>query len=198
MTVANPAANPASDTTTGTSTGTGPVPQPPPVVPGTIQLWTDLLCPFAHVAVHRIRQTRERLGLAGRVQLDHHVFPLELFNGPHPRRGTDTEAVGLGQIAPGGRVPGVERRRRPLSAHRAARRGGGPCGQGAVSGRRGGPRRRAAPGLLAAVALDRPPAGDPRGRHRSRRRARYRGSGSAGWTSASSPTRWTPASTGAM
>jgi hypothetical protein len=28
------------------------------------------------------------------------VFPLELFNGPHPRRGTDTEAVGLGQIEP--------------------------------------------------------------------------------------------------
>ena len=74
--------------------------QPPPVAPGTIQLWTDLLCPFAHVAVHRLRETRERLGLGGKVRLDHHVFPLELFNGPHPRRGTDTEAVGLGQVAP--------------------------------------------------------------------------------------------------
>ena len=73
---------------------------PPPVGPGTIQLWSDLLCPFAHVAVHRLRQARERLGLTGRVRLDHHVFPLELFNGPHPRRGTDSEAVGLGQIAP--------------------------------------------------------------------------------------------------
>jgi len=74
--------------------------QPPPVAPGTIQLWSDLLCPFAHVAVHRLRETRERLGLGGQVRLDHHVFPLELFNGPHPRRGTDTEAVGLGQVAP--------------------------------------------------------------------------------------------------
>jgi len=73
---------------------------PPPVAPGTIQVWSDLLCPFAHVAVHRLRQARERLGLTGRVRLDHHVFPLELFNGPHPRRGTDTEAVGLGQVAP--------------------------------------------------------------------------------------------------
>ena len=73
---------------------------PPPVAPGTIQLWTDLLCPFAHVAVHRLRATRERLGLGRQVRLDHHVFPLELFNGPHPRRGTDTEAVGLGQVAP--------------------------------------------------------------------------------------------------
>jgi hypothetical protein len=65
-----------------------------------IQLWSDLLCPFAHVGVHRRRQTRERLGLTGRVRLDHHVFPLALFNGPHPRRGTDSEAVDLGQIAP--------------------------------------------------------------------------------------------------
>ena len=73
-------------------------PNPPPVAPGTIQFWSDLLCPFAHVAVHRLRQARERLGLP--VRLDHHVFPLELFNGPHPRRGTDTEAVGLGQVAP--------------------------------------------------------------------------------------------------
>jgi predicted DsbA family dithiol-disulfide isomerase len=73
-------------------------PVPPPVAPGTIQLWTDLLCPFAHVAVHRLREARTRLGLD--VRLDHHAFPLELFNGPHPRRGTDTEAVGLGQVAP--------------------------------------------------------------------------------------------------
>ena len=73
---------------------------PPAVAPGTIQLWTDLLCPFSHVAVHRLWEARERLGLTERVHLDHHTFALELFNGPHPRRGTDTEAVGLGQVAP--------------------------------------------------------------------------------------------------
>jgi predicted DsbA family dithiol-disulfide isomerase len=81
-----------------TPTSTIATPHAPPVAPGTIQLWSDLLCPFAHVAVHRLRQARQRLSLP--VRLDHHVFPLELFNGPHPRRGTDTEAVGLGQIAP--------------------------------------------------------------------------------------------------
>jgi predicted DsbA family dithiol-disulfide isomerase len=70
---------------------------PPP--PGTIQVWSDLLCPFAAVALHRLRAARDRLGVE--VQLDHHVFALELFNGPHPRRGTDTEAVGLGQVEPG-------------------------------------------------------------------------------------------------
>ncbi|MGI5126249.1 DsbA family oxidoreductase [Pseudonocardia sp. CA-107938] len=64
----------------------------------TIQVWSDLLCPFAYVGILRLRRARERLGLD--VELEHHTFPLELFNGPHPRRGTDTEAVGLGQIEP--------------------------------------------------------------------------------------------------
>jgi predicted DsbA family dithiol-disulfide isomerase len=71
-----------------------------PVAPNTIVIFSDLLCPFAHVAVHRLWETRARLGLAERVRFDHRVFPLELFNGPHPRPGTDTEAVGLGQIEP--------------------------------------------------------------------------------------------------
>jgi len=72
--------------------------QPPPVAPGTVQVWSDLLCPFAHLALHRLRQARERLGLP--VAVEHRTFALELFNGPHPRRGTDTEAVGVGQVAP--------------------------------------------------------------------------------------------------
>lgn len=70
------------------------------VAPGTIQVWSDLLCPFAYVAIHRLRVARERLGLDGQVRLDHHTFALELFNGPHSRPGTDSEAVGLGQLAP--------------------------------------------------------------------------------------------------
>ncbi|GII65702.1 hypothetical protein Skr01_57870 [Sphaerisporangium krabiense] len=76
------------------------VPPVPPVRSGTIQVWSDLLCPFAYVGLVRLRRTRERLGLGGAVRLEHRTFPLELFNGPHPRRGTDTEAVGLGQIEP--------------------------------------------------------------------------------------------------
>lgn len=71
---------------------------PPPVRPGTIQVWSDLLCPFAQVGLHRLRRARERLGVD--VAIEHRSFPLELFNGPHPRRGTDTEAVGLGRIEP--------------------------------------------------------------------------------------------------
>jgi predicted DsbA family dithiol-disulfide isomerase len=75
-------------------------PAAPTVPPGAIQVWSDLLCPFAYVALLRLRRARERLGLHGIVRLAHRTFPLELFNGPHPRRGTDTEAVGLGQIEP--------------------------------------------------------------------------------------------------
>ena len=73
-------------------------PVAPPVAPGTVQVWSDLLDPFAHLALHRLRQARERLGLA--VAVEHRTFALELFDGPHPRRGTDTEAVGVGRAAP--------------------------------------------------------------------------------------------------
>jgi predicted DsbA family dithiol-disulfide isomerase len=61
-----------------------------------------LLCPFAHVLVGGLRRARAEAGsdAGGVVSIEHRSFPLELFNGPHPRRGTDTEAVGLGQIAP--------------------------------------------------------------------------------------------------
>jgi predicted DsbA family dithiol-disulfide isomerase len=83
-----------------TTTSSHAASAPPPVVAGTIQVWSDLLCPFAYVGLLRLRRARSRLGLDGVVQLEHRTFPLELFNGPHPRRGTDTEAVGLGQIEP--------------------------------------------------------------------------------------------------
>jgi predicted DsbA family dithiol-disulfide isomerase len=72
----------------------------PATAKGTIQIWSDLLCPFAHVAVHRLTVARERLDLVDQVKIDHHAFPLELFNGPHSRPGTDSEAVGLGTIEP--------------------------------------------------------------------------------------------------
>jgi predicted DsbA family dithiol-disulfide isomerase len=76
------------------------VPLPPPVAPGTVQVWSDLLCPFAYVGLLRFYRARARLGLDDAVRVEHHSFPLELFNGPHPRRGTDSEAVGVGSIEP--------------------------------------------------------------------------------------------------
>ena len=57
------------------------------VAPGTIAAWTDLSCPWSHVAVWRLWDARRRLKLGDRVRFDHRVFPLELFNSeptPHP------------------------------------------------------------------------------------------------------------------
>ncbi|MDQ3404385.1 MAG: DsbA family protein [Actinomycetota bacterium] len=80
-----------------TSTST---PVRPDTAKGTIQIWSDLLCPFAHVVIYRLTVARAELGLTDQVHFDHHAFPLELFNGPHPRQGTDSEAVGIGQVEP--------------------------------------------------------------------------------------------------
>ena len=63
------------------------------VAPGTLQVWSDLGCPWSHVVVSRLWDGRRRLGLEGRVTLDHHAFPLELFNNePTPRWHVDVEA----------------------------------------------------------------------------------------------------------
>ena len=51
---------------------TVPDPGPPPVAPGTVQVWSDLLCPFARLMLHRFRQARERLGLP--VAVEHPTF----------------------------------------------------------------------------------------------------------------------------
>jgi predicted DsbA family dithiol-disulfide isomerase len=48
------------------------------VSPGTLVLWSDLTCPWATLALHRVRAARERLGVD--VPIDHRPFPLELLN----------------------------------------------------------------------------------------------------------------------
>ena len=44
-----------------------------PVAPGTIVLFSDLIDPFAHIAVHRLLTARARHGLDDHVVIDHHV-----------------------------------------------------------------------------------------------------------------------------
>lgn len=71
------------------------------VAPGTIQVWSDLGCPWSHVVVWRLHDARRRLGLEDRVRFDHHAFPLELFNSePTPRWHIDVEAPVAQTIAP--------------------------------------------------------------------------------------------------
>ncbi len=56
------------------------------VAPGTIAIWSDIGCPWAHLAVYRLHATRARLGLENAVTFEHRPFPLELLNEqPTPR-----------------------------------------------------------------------------------------------------------------
>ncbi|MFG1822158.1 DsbA family protein [Microbispora bryophytorum] len=68
---------------------------------GTIVIFSDIWCSFAHIAVHRLHKTRERLGLTDRVRFDHRAFPLELLNdAPSPRPGTDSEVGRMAALEP--------------------------------------------------------------------------------------------------
>lgn len=69
--------------------------------PGTIIVFSDLWCSFAHLAVHRLHTARRQLGLQAAVTFDHRAFPLELLNGvASPRPGTDSEVAAIGRLDP--------------------------------------------------------------------------------------------------
>jgi hypothetical protein len=56
-------------------------------------VYSDLNCSFAHVAVHRLHETRERLGLAGKLYFDHRLATrsgvVSLTAGPMPYDSAD-------------------------------------------------------------------------------------------------------------
>lgn len=71
------------------------------VAPRTIVVYSDIGCPWAHVAVWRLHDARRRLGLVERVHFDHRVFPLELFNAqPTPRDELEPELPACAALAP--------------------------------------------------------------------------------------------------
>lgn len=71
------------------------------VAPGTIVVWSDIACPWATLAVHRLHATRRRLGLDGRVRFEHRAFPLELENErPTPWTTLQAEVPVVGGLAP--------------------------------------------------------------------------------------------------
>lgn len=71
------------------------------VDPGTIVIFSDLICPFAHVLVHRLHVARQRLGLDELVRFDHRAFPIELLGrAPGTRIGSDSEVPVLGSLEP--------------------------------------------------------------------------------------------------
>ena len=69
----------------------------PKAAPGTILLYSDIACPWAHLAVHRLWTTRSRLGLEADLRIDHRAFPLEMMNErATPKRGLDAEVAVVG------------------------------------------------------------------------------------------------------
>ena len=68
---------------------------------GHVVVFADIGCPWAHVAMHRLHETRARLGLQDRVVFDVHAFPLEILNGrPTPKKVLDAEIPVTGALAP--------------------------------------------------------------------------------------------------
>lgn len=68
---------------------------------GTIVVYSDIACPWSHLAVHRLWETRARLGLVEIVSFDHRAFPLELFNErATPKRTLDAEIPVVGGLEP--------------------------------------------------------------------------------------------------
>lgn len=71
------------------------------VDPGTIVIYADIGCPWAHLAVHRLLEARAEEGLADRVLFDIRPFPLEIFNEqPTPKPILDAETVTVGTADP--------------------------------------------------------------------------------------------------
>src|SRR4051794_3624603 len=71
------------------------------VAQGTIVVWSEIACPWATLAMHRLRAKRAELGLQGHVVLDHRAFPLELVNGRcTPKRILSAEVPVVGALAP--------------------------------------------------------------------------------------------------
>jgi predicted DsbA family dithiol-disulfide isomerase len=75
------------------------MPAPLSAAPGTVLLYSDIGCPWAHLAVHRLQAARARLGLDGALELDHRAFPLELANQrPTPWRALAAEIPVVGGL----------------------------------------------------------------------------------------------------
>ena len=71
------------------------------VAAGTIVVFSDIGCPWAHLAVHRLHARRSALDLDDAVRLDHRCFPLELFNArPTPKPILDAEVPVAGGLDP--------------------------------------------------------------------------------------------------
>jgi predicted DsbA family dithiol-disulfide isomerase len=69
--------------------------------PGTVVVWTDVVCAWSTVALHRFYAARARLGLDDAVRVDHRLFLLEDVNRfAIPQRMLDAEIPVVGRLEP--------------------------------------------------------------------------------------------------
>jgi predicted DsbA family dithiol-disulfide isomerase len=77
------------------------VPLSPQPAAHAVVVYSDIGCPWAHIAVHRLHRERRRLGLDGEVTVDHRAFPLELVNQrPTPKELLDVEIEVCAELEP--------------------------------------------------------------------------------------------------
>lgn len=71
------------------------------VAPGTIVIYSDIACPWSHLATFRLHRARANLGFGDAVRFDHRAFPLELINErPTPKLVLDAEVPVAGGLDP--------------------------------------------------------------------------------------------------
>lgn len=71
------------------------------VAPGTVVVFTDVVCGWSTLALHRFYRARRDAGLDDAVRVDHQLFLLEDINRfPVPKRYLDTEIPVIGALAP--------------------------------------------------------------------------------------------------
>lgn len=71
------------------------------VDPGTIAVYADIGCPWAHLALYRLHRARREAALEGEVLFDIRPFPLEIFNEqPTPKLILDAEIAAVGAADP--------------------------------------------------------------------------------------------------
>ena len=71
------------------------------VPPGRLVVFADIGCPWAHVAIHRLHETRARLGLTAALLFNMRAFPLEHVNRrATPKNILDAEIPVAGAIEP--------------------------------------------------------------------------------------------------
>jgi predicted DsbA family dithiol-disulfide isomerase len=64
-----------------------------------VVFFSDVACGVAYVGIHRLLAARRRLGLEGKVVIDHHSWPVEVVNNrPHPQQMFDRGGHVIGKL----------------------------------------------------------------------------------------------------